>query len=299
MDAIKAIDIQNRIVSVSSKYRGGSESYETSVMKRTIMKGAMLKRASKAGEESKAAKPGGNLQKVLAEMDEVGVELIFIDQFKLWSFHDQKMRFNVTLDDLDQLVTKSGGKIVPGGSYNPFRMKESLEELDIGVKEHGLKYMWFHPASYGIRLDDRRNYPLYAKCLELGIPVTVQVGHAAEPLPCEGSRPYYMDIVALEFPDLKIVLTHTGWPWIEEWISLCWKHPNVYGCINAYYPKDLNPAIVKFMDKAGRDKVMWGTNGWGLKRCMEEFLELPIRDECKKKILRDNAIEVFNLNLES
>jgi predicted TIM-barrel fold metal-dependent hydrolase len=52
------------------------------------------------------------------------------------------------------------------------------------------------------------------------------------------------------------------------------------------------------MDGAGRDKVMWGTNSWSLKRYKEEFLQLPIRDQCKKKILRDNAIKVFNLQLE-
>ena len=107
-----------------------------------------------------------------------------------------------------------------------------------------------------------------------------------------------VNTVAVEFPELKIVLTHTGYPWIEEWISMCWRHPNVYGCINAYYPKDLDPAIVKFMDGAGREKVLWGTNSWSLKRCKEEFMELPIRDECKKKVLRDNAIKVFDLDLE-
>ena len=104
-------------------------------------------------------------------------------------------------------------------------------------------------------------------------------------------------LVAVEFPALTIVLTHTGYPWVHEWISMCWKHPNVYGCINGCYPKDLDPAIIKFMDTRGRDKVMWGTNSWGLKRCKEEFLELDLREECKKKIPRENAIRVFKLPL--
>ena len=188
MDDIKAIDIQNRILSIRPRLLKSGDSYESRVMRSGILKGAILKMGSKRGEKSTAAMPGsGSVEKALEEMDEVGVELIFIDQFKLWSYHDQKMRHIITLEDLDEIVSESGGRIIPGGSYNPLRIKESLEELEIGVKEHGLKYMWFHPASYGVRLDDRRNYPLYAKCLELGIPVTVQVGHAAEPLPCEGS----------------------------------------------------------------------------------------------------------------
>jgi predicted TIM-barrel fold metal-dependent hydrolase len=132
----------------------------------------------------------------------------------------------------------------------------------------------------------------------LEVPVAFQTGQAAEPVPCEGGRPYYADIVAIDFPKLKIILTHTGWPWVEEWISMVWKHPNVYGCINGYMPKDLDSAIVKFMDSRGREKVMWGTNGWFISRNKKEFMELPLRYENKKKVLRENAIQLFNLQIK-
>jgi len=76
---------------------------------------------------------------------------------------------------------------------------------------------------------------------------------------------------------------------------MVWKHPNVYGNIGAYYPSRLDESIVKFMDGRGRDKVMWATNGLGLTRCLEEFMELPIREENKRKILGETAINVFKL----
>jgi predicted TIM-barrel fold metal-dependent hydrolase len=60
-------------------------------------------------------------------------------------------------------------------------------------------------------------------------------------------------------------------------------------------PKDLDAELVRFMDGRGRNKVLWATNGFGLTRCKKEFLELPIRDETKQKVLRDNAIKVFKL----
>ena len=302
MDDVKAIDIQNRIFSVRPDpyHIALSQTYESKVMMNSIFKGVMLKLGLQPGDEWKVMMPmwPGNVPKMLEEMDQVGVDLIFIEQLKLWSPYEQREPFVIPLEAMDELVAESGGKIIPGGGYNPFKIKESLEEIDRGVKEHGFKYVWFHPITFGVPLNDRRNYPLYAKCQELGIPVGVQTGHSAEPVPCEPGRPYNMDIVAIEFPELKIVLTHTGYPWIHEWISMCWKHTNVYGCINAYYPKDLDPAIVRFMDGPGRDKVMWGTNSWGLKRFKEEFMELPIRDECKKKVLRENAIKVYNLDVE-
>ena len=105
----------------------------------------------------------------------------------------------------------------------------------------------------------------------------------------------YADEVAMEFPDLTIVLTHTGWPWVTEWMSMLWRHPNVYGNIGAYMPRFLDPALVRFMDREIQYKVMWATNGMGLTRCKQQFLELPISDETKQRVLRENAIEVFKL----
>ena len=301
MEDIKAIDIQNRIFSVDiEKHKKFWYGYEMSKVAQGIWKGPLVKSGLSHEDSWKlhAKIWPGSVPNLIREMEEVGVELVFIDQFMTYSWHDKKRDVIVTLDEMDKIVSDGKGRIVPGGGYNPLDIGSSLEELEEGVRNHGFKYVWYHPATYGVALDDRRSYPLYAKCQELGIPVTVQVGHAGEPVPCEGSRPYYMDIAALDFPELTIVLTHSGYPWIDEWISLCWKHTNVFGCINAYYPKDLNPSIVKFMDGPGREKVMWGTNSWGLKRFKSEFMELPIRDKCKKMVLRDNAIKVFDLDLE-
>lgn len=107
----------------------------------------------------------------------------------------------------------------------------------------------------------------------------------------------YADQVAIDFPELTMVLTHTGWPWIDEWMSMLWRHPNVYGNIGAYMPSSLHPEQVRFMDSVrGQNKVLWATNGFGLTRCKKEFLELPISDKTKKKVLRDNALRVFKLD---
>ncbi len=105
----------------------------------------------------------------------------------------------------------------------------------------------------------------------------------------------YADEVALDFPNLTIILSHTGWPWIEEWVALCWKHPNVYGDTAAYFPRGFEPGLVSFIDGRGRDKTLFASNGFGLKRLKEQVLEMPIRDENKKRFLRDNALKAFKL----
>ena len=143
----------------------------------------------------------------------------------------------------------------------------------------------------------RDRYPLYAKCSELGIPVGMQVGHSAEPLPSWVGHPMEVDKVAIDFPDLKINMSHTGYPWVDEWCSMIFRHPNVYGDISAYNPRNLTAETVKFMNSSrGREKVMFGSNSYGLKLTKEQFLDLQIKDETKQRVLRDNAIEFLGLD---
>lgn len=272
--------------------------WEWRVMFMSTFGGVVKKMGLKEGEEWKVFTAFGkpSLEDTLVEMDEVGIERAIMPVARVWSLRDHGHMMSYDIDTIGKVVEKSNGRIIGGAGYDPFRIKESLEEIERGVKEYGFKYVWFHPISYGLRPDDRRCYPLYAKCLELDITVGMQVGHSAEPLTSEPGHPMNADNVAIDFPDLRIILTHTGWPWIDEWCSMIWRHPNVYGGINAYYPSALYPATVQFMDSPrGQDKVLWGSHGFGITRCKKEFLELPISDKTKRKVLRDNAIKAFKL----
>jgi len=271
--------------------------YEYEVMATTTFGGVMKRLGLKREEAWKVLGSLGkpSVGEMVAEMDEIGVEYVFIDQLKQWSRHHHCLIGDFSIELIADIVKESGGRVIGGVGYNPFQIKESLEEIERAVKDYGFKYIWAHPITWGLMPNDKKMYPLYTKCLELGVPVSMQVGHSAEPLPSEPGHPMYADEVALDFPELTLVLTHTGWPWIDEWMSMVWKHRNVYGNIGAYYPSALDPSLVRFMDGRGRDKVMWATNGLGLTRCKKEFLGLDIRDEAKRNILRDTAIKVFNL----
>jgi len=299
VEEIMAIDAMNRpfyclpVEQAKELY----DIYEFKVMAVTTFGGVLKKLGAGPGEEWKlAAVMGkGSVEAMVQEMDEVGVEYTCMDAMIGWSRRDNKVWGNYSNETMAEIVEKSKGRVVAGASYNPFRIKESLENIERAVKDHGFKYVWAHPITFGLMPNDKKMYPLYAKGIELGIPICFQVGHSAEPLPSEVGHPMYADEVALDFPQLTMVLTHTGWPWIDEWMSMVWKHPNVYGNIGAYYPSSLDPSLVRFMDTRGQNKVMWATNALGFGRCKKEFLELPIRDEANKKVLRENALKVFKL----
>lgn len=272
--------------------------YEFIQMAHTTFGGVLKRLKAGPGEEWKVlgAMSKGSIEAMIQEMDEIGVEYVFMDQMTAWSYRENKLWGDYSLELMAEIIQKSKGRVIGGAGYNPNRIWESLKHIEKAVKQYGFKYVWAHPITWGLKPSDAKMYPLYPLCIELGIPCTYQSGHSAEPLPSEPGHPMYADQVALDFPQLTLVLTHTGWPWIDEWMSVVWKHANVYGNIGAYFPSSLDPALVRFFDGArGQDKVMWASNGFGLTRCKKEFLDLPIRDETKRKVLRDNAIKVFKL----
>jgi predicted TIM-barrel fold metal-dependent hydrolase len=77
---------------------------------------------------------------------------------------------------------------------------------------------------------------------------------------------------------------------------MIWRHPNVYGDISAYFPSTLDPELLKFMDSSrGRNKILYGTNGFDLRRYKADFEGLPVSDNTKQRVLRDNAVDFFGL----
>jgi uncharacterized protein len=238
-----------------------------------------------------------DVDNALAQLDEAGYEIAVLACMKMWSYwHHHKLIMDLPEEVVAEAIAKAPSRLIGGVGYNPFRIDESISRVEIAVREWGFGYAYSHPITFGVAPNDRRCYPLYAKCVELGIPVGFQVGHSAEVLPSEFGRPMLVDDVAIEFPTLKINMSHTGWPWTSEFCSMIWRHPNVYGDISAYFPSSLPGELVEFMDSSrGRNKILFGTNGMMLKRFKQDFESLPISDKTKERVLRENAIEFLGL----
>lgn len=300
MEDIAAIDTMNRphYARAETARQKFEEIYEYQLLSETTFAGVKERYDLEEGEEWKVLTEVGHqsVEDMVQEMDEVGVEKVFIDQLLVWSRRENELVVEASVEDIAEMVDKSDGRIVPGVGYNPLRIRESLERIEYAVEDLGFEYIWFHPTTFGLKPTDQKCYPLYSKAVELDVPVGYQTGQSAEAIPIEPGRPTHADQVAADFPELKLVLTHAGWPWYREWISMLWRHPNVYGNIGAYFPSFLPDELVEFMDSGRiRDKVFWATNGLGTERCKREFLELDISDETKRMVLRDNAVEFYNL----
>ncbi|MBN8867596.1 MAG: amidohydrolase [Solirubrobacterales bacterium] len=178
------------------------------------------------------------------------------------------------------------------------RPMEAVRELRRRVEEgfKGLRvlpWLWHTPPT------DRRFYPLFAACVELGVPFCTQVGHTGPLMPSEPGRPIpYIDQVAIDFPELVIVGGHIGYPWTEEMVAVCRKHENVYIDTSAYTPRRYPPELVAYMkSKSGRRKVLWGTNFpmIGPAAAQEGIDDLGLDDEARELFLDGNARRVFKL----
>lgn len=201
-------------------------------------------------------------------------------------------------DHVAAIVRKHPARLVGVASVDLLRPMEGVRELRRCVKELGFKALRMLPWLWNLPPNDRRYYPLYAECVDLGIPFCLQVGHTGPMCPSEPGRPIpYLDEVALDFPELTIVGGHIGYPWTLEMIALATKYPNVYIDTSAYkasrYPRDL----VDYLRGHGKRKVLFGSNfpmitpGDALARI--DDLALP--DDAKALFLGGNAERVFGL----
>jgi hypothetical protein len=152
----------------------------------------------------------------------------------------------------------------------------------------------------GLPADDRRYYPFYAKCVELNVPLSIHTSANWSTMAVNDlGHPRHIDTVATDFPELKVIMSHAGYPWVLEAVLLAWKYPNVYLETAAHRPKYfVTPGtgwepLLRFGQSTIQDKVLFGS-GWFLLgrppvQVLEEFRALPVKPEVMEKWLWRNA----------
>lgn len=202
-------------------------------------------------------------------------------------------------DEVQATIEAQPGRFAGLASANLFKPMDAVRELRRCVKDLGFKGLRIVPWLWNLPPNDRRYYPLYAECCELDVPFCTQVGHTGPLQPSEPGRPIpYLEEVALDFPELKIVCGHVGFPWMNEMLSLLRKFPNVYVDTSAYSAKRYPAELVDYLRGRGRNKTMFGTNFPMImpKQCLEHLDALDLDEETKRLFLHENAERVFKLD---
>ena len=239
------------------------------------------------------------VEQLIEKMDRAGIEKAIMPAIKCGVEYGGKGFGGYELPDerVYEVTKKYPGRIYGLAGVDPREGMNALRELERAVKDFGFIGAHSYPHWFDMSPLDARYYPVYAKCVELDIPIEMQIGHAGPPRCYTVFHPVMLDRIAIDFPELKVIGIHTGFPWVDESISVSWKHGNVYIGADAWAPKYWKPEFVHYINSWGRDKVIWGSDFPIVdpERAMREIEELNLREESKRKLLRGNAEKVFRI----
>ncbi|HEX2382858.1 MAG TPA: amidohydrolase family protein [Acidimicrobiales bacterium] len=188
------------------------------------------------------------------------------------------------------------------GSYevDPNRGMEGVRDLVRAHDEFGIKAATAFPAGMvpQVPINDKKFYPLYAKCIELDIPICITTGVPGPRLPMLCQKTELLDEVCWFFPELRVVMRHGAEPWDALAVKLMLKWPNLYYSTSAFAPKYYPRTIIDYANTRGAHKVLYAgyfPMGLSLERIFKDMHDVPFRDHVWPKFLRENAVKVFNL----
>ena len=226
-----------------------------------------------------------SIDRLLSEMDRFGIERGLVP---------------VTLtDELHvRAISEHPDRLFGSVEVDPNRGMDALGEFERAVVDHGVVAAQFFPAGKNpaVPINDKRAYPLYAKCVELDIPVFVQGGVPGPRVPMASQYPGSVDEVCYDFPDLRFVFRHGCEPWVDLTVKLLLKWPNLFYSPTAFAPKRYPDAIVRYANTRGADKIIFGGYypwGFELERIFGELDAVAFKAEVWPKFLRENAARVL------
>lgn len=231
------------------------------------------------------------LEFTTASLDEAGIDIGLLS-----AWHAPREGALISNDEVAAWVAARPDRYRGVASVDLRRPVEAVTELRRSVLELGFVGLRMVPWLWELPPTHRLYYPLYAACVELGIPFCTQVGHTGPLRPSETGRPIpYIDQIALDFPDLVIVCGHIGYPWTTEMIAVADKHPNVFIDTSAYAADRYPPELVAYMTGRGKQKVLFGTNYPMLTgaKALKSLDDLGLNPEVRDLFLDQNARRVF------
>ncbi len=241
------------------------------------------------------------LNQFVAQLNQMGVEKAVI--FNLDEETPSGLA-GLPNDYYAEIVQKYPDKFIGIAGIDPLKGMDAVREIRRSYAL-GLRGVAVRPFMFGIPPTHPKMYPIYATCVELDIPIWFHLSINYSTNTMEVEKPLYLDVVAQDFPELKIIAGHGGWPWVAEMLAVAWRNPNIYIDIASYDPKYLAmpgsgwEPLLNMGNSILQDRILfastWLFMGKTIQQLAEGVRQLPLKEEVKEKWLYHNAARLFGI----
>jgi predicted TIM-barrel fold metal-dependent hydrolase len=242
-----------------------------------------------------------SLEDFVKQLDEMGVERAVI--FNL----DEETPSGIAglpNDYYADIVKKYPDRFIGIAGIDPLKGMDAVREIR-RCYDLGLRGVAIRPFMFEIPPHHAKMYPIYSTCVELDMPIWFHLSINYSTKTMDVEKPIYLDIVAQDFPELKMIAGHGGWPWVNEMVAVAWRNRNIYIDIASYLPKYLGmpgsgwEPLLNFGNSILQDRVLFGSTwlfmGLSIKQLADGIMELPLKEEVKHKWLYQNAARLFGI----
>lgn len=208
-------------------------------------------------------------------------------------------------EEVAGIAAENSDIMIPFASIDPAKGKAGAREARRLVREFGVRGFKFHPTMQGFYPNERWAYPLYEAIQDEGAITLFHTGqtgvgagmHGGMGMRLKYSNPIHLDDVAVDFPDLKIIMAHPSFPWQEEALSVATHKPNVYIDMSGWSPKYFPKILIQYANTILKKKMLFGSDWPAITpdRWLNDFENIEIRDEVRPLILKENARRLLAL----
>jgi predicted TIM-barrel fold metal-dependent hydrolase len=203
-----------------------------------------------------------------------------------------------------EIINQYPKKFIGFAGIDPLKGMKAVREIK-RCYNLGLRGIAIRPFMFQIPPTHAKMYPIYSTCVELDLPIWFHLSINYSTNSIEVERPVYLDLVAQDFPELKMIAGHGGWPWVNELVAVAWRNPNIYIDIASYLPKYIGMTgtgwepLINFGNSVLQDRILFGSTwlfmGLSIKQLAEGVMDLPLKEEVKKKWLYHNAARFLRI----
>ena len=213
--------------------------------------------------------------------------------------------WRIANEEVAEMAAEHADVLIPFASIDPAKGKMGAREARRLVQDYGVRGFKFHPSMQGFYPNDRKAYVLYEAIQEARVPALFHTGQtgagagarAGLGVRLKYSNPIYLDDVAVDFPDMPIIMAHPSFPWQDEALAVATHKPNVYIDLSGWSPKYFPANLVQYSNTLLKDRVLFGSDYPAITpdRWLTDFEKLPIKPEVRPMILKGNAIKLLQL----